>query len=1294
MPFNERLDSIVDLQAIEVEYTKLTAVIKSITGDISTLSKEARNTFNGFGSGLNLQQVVTQSAAAAKQIHDVASATLDYKKIVNETNGFLATHTGTMGENIKQYIAYKNRLSEITKELKSYKDAGITTGTQIENLVREQTRLKISLSETTTAMKAQEKETIAAAGSIDDMAQRLGRLKDAYRQLSKEDRESDLGKSVIKQIDELDKAVKEADASIGNFQRNVGNYPDAKKELKAIHEQIVQLIIDGKKGSEEFTQLTTKAQNLQSAISTAGGLTSFSGGMGTTSASAELSQVTQQMHRLVLEEKQGTKEFDELKKRAHELKAAMGEVKLAVDKNTESVGGVSTKLKDLARNVVAMAASYVSFQALQSIAADIVEEVSQADKNTKELTASLERIGNVQALGRLSNQADELAAKFKYLDNDAVIKVFDNLITYGKLTEDQMNELLPVIVDFAAKEGTSIEDASETIIKALEGNGKALKQYGIDIKDAEENANGLVTPTERLSILMKELKPRIEGSAEAFGTTLTGKIAIMKQMFADVEESIGRFVIELSGVDKAQQAAAVSAKKEADASQLLVDEYEQLSGKVNKTEADKKQLEKITGQLGATFGQSVIEIDKETGAMSLNIEATKEMIKQRLLLSNARASELALKYNAQIENQTEATKQLTVAQRLYDDAVKATGITEEKINAKLTRGELGTSFDALTDTEKKVSKLSDAVNLYKGTASGASVEAEKLMKQLKELGFNAEDVAKLFNPKPITPTNTGAKAAGPATGGGAKDRLKNEMEVTKLLYEEYAKQVEIDAEAQKAISENESNSMEQRLAAYKKYSELSSIAQQARMSAEYDNANYGLKEIAKIEKKAVKDRTDEEKSLVEKKALYQQQILTIVAKNNAQIFSNSRDTEKGITAIQADEVQKRLDMVQNITTNMEGLQGDALNKIEEKYKAGTISYKELTKQKEETERKFQLGRLLMTKEYLQAELEALVAADPTTNVNKITEAIAKIDSQLKNMGVDKPGSMAFGLSQEDVSQIGQLSEKAVEGINVINSAIQDRYQRELELMEQKKTAIDEIAQKEIEAVNNSFLNQEQKTIRIGEIEAKAAQQRDEINRKENDIKRKAAIADKAATIAAIIQRTALAVITALGMVPFTPFNIALAASIGAIGAMQLGIAAAQPIPSYAEGTEDHPGGAARFGEAGPEVVIEPGKKPYLVDKETIANLPEHTQVLPVSDIVGSASGLMGAILIRGLANGSIVVASDSAPVVASINSLKSEITEVKSAIMGKREVHFSWKNGELRKAVNNNGSWAQYLNDI
>ena len=91
-------------------------------------------------------------------------------------------------------------------------------------------------------------------------------------------------------------------------------------------------------------------------------------------------------------------------------------------------------------------------------------------------------------------------------------------------------------------------------------------------------------------------------------------------------------------------------------------------------------------------------------------------------------------------------------------------------------------------------------------------------------------------------------------------------------------------------------------------------------------------------------------------------------------------------------------------------------------------------------------------------------------------------------------------------------------------------------------------------------------------------------------------------------------------------NFIFCQTIAATGAIQLAKAIATPIPQYAEGTKSKPtDGPAIVGEKGTELVIEPGKKPYLTpDKATyVPHLPKRTTIIPNDELLKYAYAMPG-----------------------------------------------------------------------
>lgn len=101
--------------------------------------------------------------------------------------------------------------------------------------------------------------------SFKEQARQLTVMKNAYSQMSKAERESASGQEFLKKLQELDAQVKANDASMGNFQRNVGNYP---KVFDLTNTSIGKLVagLQGMGGQAQtagqffsgaFTQMTT-----------------------------------------------------------------------------------------------------------------------------------------------------------------------------------------------------------------------------------------------------------------------------------------------------------------------------------------------------------------------------------------------------------------------------------------------------------------------------------------------------------------------------------------------------------------------------------------------------------------------------------------------------------------------------------------------------------------------------------------------------------------------------------------------------------------------------------------------------------------------------------------------------------------------------------------------------------------------------------------------------------------------------------------------------------------------------
>lgn len=199
--------------------------------------------------------------------------------------------------------------------------------------------------------------------------------------------------------------------------------------------------------------------------------------------------------------------------------------------NVQQKNWLST-INQFSGGLLAGFATGFGIQSITNLISDSNVEFEEAELSAARFEAKLRNLGRLDVLPRLTAEADKLAEKFAFLDNDDITNVFSRLIDYGKLTETQIKQLTPVIIDFAANQRISLEESTSVLVKALEGNGKALKEYGIDIKDAK-------TESERFGIVIDEVGGKVKGAAETFTNSTAGVKANTKQDIAEIKEEIG-----------------------------------------------------------------------------------------------------------------------------------------------------------------------------------------------------------------------------------------------------------------------------------------------------------------------------------------------------------------------------------------------------------------------------------------------------------------------------------------------------------------------------------------------------------------------------------------------------------------------------------------------------------------------------------------------------------------------------------------------------------------------------------
>ena len=190
-----------------------------------------------FGSG-NVKTTANNAETASVQAQAKA-----YDELAAEIDAVM----GTRMQNIKRLIEEQNAIRLINEEIKNLTkyqsgNSSLTTAQQkrLEQLNNSLLTHKAALSEVRQTLMNNVKMDNVAATSMNGLSQSLSRMKIAYRELTEEERKSPFGKELLASINQADEKIKELDATIGNHQRNVGNYASGWNGLNMSVQQIVR----------------------------------------------------------------------------------------------------------------------------------------------------------------------------------------------------------------------------------------------------------------------------------------------------------------------------------------------------------------------------------------------------------------------------------------------------------------------------------------------------------------------------------------------------------------------------------------------------------------------------------------------------------------------------------------------------------------------------------------------------------------------------------------------------------------------------------------------------------------------------------------------------------------------------------------------------------------------------------------------------------------------------------------------------------------------------------------------
>jgi chromosome segregation ATPase len=272
----EFIGQVIGSSAFE-QVEKMLALLEKAGGQIQQINAVVAGVSLEIKGAKTVEDLATKTVKLQENTEALKKSTFDYNAIAAKTEQVLKEVSGSQAENLRMYAQYKAELAKNREEQakldKELKKGIITTAeykTAVAGLVQQEQQAKLAQSELSATIKAGIKEQQASAGSIDQMAQRLGQLKDAYRRMSEAERESSGGEALLKSIQQLDPAVKNLNASTGNFQANVGNYSQtfnsATAVLRTTREELMKQRVAAEEGSDAYNAINTQIRQLDSVL--------------------------------------------------------------------------------------------------------------------------------------------------------------------------------------------------------------------------------------------------------------------------------------------------------------------------------------------------------------------------------------------------------------------------------------------------------------------------------------------------------------------------------------------------------------------------------------------------------------------------------------------------------------------------------------------------------------------------------------------------------------------------------------------------------------------------------------------------------------------------------------------------------------------------------------------------------------------------------------------------------------------------------------------------------------------
>jgi len=907
-------------------------------------------------------------------------------------------------------------------------------------------------------------------------------------------------------------------------------------------------------------------------------------------------------------------EIQNLDARLKDLAADMGEFQRNVGNYAIANGTMKTELRELTNQLAELTLQYGKMSAAEKQSAEGRElglKITLLTEKAGEMRDAMDdakqairgSASDTRWLDTLSNSGQLVASSFGLASSSMQL--------FG-LTEEETRQTM-----LKLQSAMQAVQALEIIQNSLQKQSNIMRGIAIIQLKAQAAGEHLVAAarergvvaTKAATIAQKALNA--VAKANPYVLLATAIMAIVAALVAWTTKANEAEKKAKAFTDAMKEQSGEYARNRAELERLRI-EWDNLTSKKEREEWIKRNKD--------AFHQLGVEVSNTSDAENLLVKNTDVFLKAMTLRAQAAA------YAAAAANEFQnAIEQRTQAKRREGNLSNADWF-KGAMNAswgQLLQGKAG-----IRQSATAVARM-DASGMYYNATQSDKLATDYIKKQL-EIQNKIDDLMKKGGFKSPTSTSPSTASGKGSTGGGGTasvDKLRDAKE----LFDDIA-QMQLDALEKMTDNLEEGTLVWESLEedAIKKAAEMSIKA----IEKNKENLEKELRQQKDNGKITAQEFADETKFLNEATAMSITAIETKKEKDILDLQEKVRQRQEQISAERIASMQAESDDVLQIISNETALRLNELKKqyveelkmvgnneeeiasIKEKYARDsariareqavvtTRATVDALEQQLHQENLTDEQRKKIYQEFTKARItleEALTEASLGETEDRASAENVRAESWMKMMkGLINSTKKWSDMIQQTIGNLTDLMDAVydsrIEQVQELIDAENERHDAEVDRIE--------------DAEERGAITREEAEIRKRQAEEATAKKQQELEKQKSAYEYKKNLAQKVNSISQIGIATALGIMQALAQ---WPPNIPLAAFVGAMGALQVATALAQPIKAYAEGTKGHPheGGLAVVGDGGRAEIVMYGKKAWITpDTPTLIDLPKGAEVLP------------------------------------------------------------------------------------